>query len=987
LGERACDFAKNKTFMLHVANTTQWTPQTQPPAPTVLRLLIGSLLMILALVLLGTNNAVQAQSHDRPSDISVALHYSAAPPLDQLRGFDVVVVDPDHPIDPLKYREHAQQRSQLYAYVSVGEVLRSRAYFERLPTAWLIGQNASWDSQVIDQSADGWPEFFVEKIVRPLWQKGYRGFFFDTMDSYTLIAKDAASIKQQQDGVLRVLSLLHQRLPQARLIMNRGFEFLPFARQQVQAIAAESLFGRWDSTKKSYGQVPLTDRQWLLEQFQKARTEFGIQPIAIEYVDPRKRAAMRSVARQVLELGITPYVTDADLSSLGMGAFEVAPRRVLLLHEGSIDGEEHSSPAQRNLVMPLQYLGYRVDLLDFKRKPLPKGLLADRYAAVVAWISEGDQNNELKLLDWYRGVIEQGVKLVVLNSFGVPIDAKLSQHLGLTGLSKALSAPLRITERDPMFGFEFEPLPNRFDAAPVLANSNSKSLLKISDARGQTYDGAAITAWGGFVMAPFTITQLPGTDGARWIVNPIDFFARAIDNRQMPVPDVTTEVGRRVLMVHIDGDGFPSRAEVPGSPFASELMYRDFIARYKIPHTVSVIEAEVSNKGLYAAWSGELEGIARKIFALPHVEIATHTYTHPFVWRAIVEGKTDRPYNLKIPGYQFDLKREFSGSANYINSRLAPPGKTTRVLLWSGDCVPPATAIEASYTAGLLNMNGGDTEITNRAPTYTQVSPMSIRKSGWLQVLAPNQNENVYTKDWTGPFYGFDKILETFALTDAPRRIKPMNLYYHTYAASKPASIASLHKIYQYVMAQPNHPIFGSDYILRVHEFEELALLKDLQAPNRWRIAGHNQLRTVRWPVEFAQGIDWQRSAGLVGDLPAQDGQYLHLSGASDWFESTTSGNSDSSAAEPMVKILSANGRIEQFSRDSDGVRFTFRSNVAGELLLAHKSDCKVTTNQRILKAIEAKSSESTLKSRPNGLSYQVPESNTRDGVVVSVRC
>ncbi|MDF2467476.1 MAG: hypothetical protein K0Q43_5711, partial [Ramlibacter sp.] len=36
---------------------------------------------------------------------AVALHYGATPPWDELRAFDVVVVEPDHPgIDPQRYR-------------------------------------------------------------------------------------------------------------------------------------------------------------------------------------------------------------------------------------------------------------------------------------------------------------------------------------------------------------------------------------------------------------------------------------------------------------------------------------------------------------------------------------------------------------------------------------------------------------------------------------------------------------------------------------------------------------------------------------------------------------------------------------------------------------------------------------------------------------------------------------------------------------------
>ncbi|WP_201800302.1 hypothetical protein, partial [Enterobacter hormaechei] len=109
----------------------------------------------------------------------------------------------------------------------------------------------------------------------------------------------------------------------------------------------------------------------------------------------------------------------------------------------------------------------------------------------------------------------------------------------------------------------------------------------------------------------------------------------------------------------------------------------------------------------------------------------------------------------------FSLDREISGSINYINARLAPPGKRVKLLQWSGDCQPPEIAVRMAWDAGVLNLNGGDTTITRSSPSWTEIAPLGIDKGpGAYQVFAPNQNENVYTNDWTGPFYGFDRLIE-----------------------------------------------------------------------------------------------------------------------------------------------------------------------------------------------------------------------------------
>ncbi len=112
---------------------------------------------------------------------NVALFYGANPPLNELRTFDIVVVDPDHAnIEPQTYNS---EYSQLFAYASVGEVHRSKAYFKQIPKKWLKSKNQAWDSYVLDQSSPEWPIFFAERVIAPLWVKGDRGVVLDTLDS------------------------------------------------------------------------------------------------------------------------------------------------------------------------------------------------------------------------------------------------------------------------------------------------------------------------------------------------------------------------------------------------------------------------------------------------------------------------------------------------------------------------------------------------------------------------------------------------------------------------------------------------------------------------------------------------------------------------------------------------------------------------------------------------------------------------------------
>ena len=125
--------------------------------------------------------------------------------------------------------------------------------------------------------------------------------------------------------------------------------------------------------------------------------------------------------------------------------------------------------------------------------------------------------------------------------------------------------------------------------------------------------------------------------------------------------------------------------------------------------------------------------------------------------------------------------------------------------------------------------------ITRSFPTLTLVGPLGIPKGKYFQVYAPNQNENVYTNDWLGPFYGFERVIETFELTDAPYRLKPIDIYFHTYSASKPASLRALQKVFNWAMAQETTPVHVSDYVRKVLDFNSMVVARTADG---WLVRG-----------------------------------------------------------------------------------------------------------------------------------------------------
>lgn len=875
---------------------------------------------------------------------SVAFFYGADPPWDELNAFDIVVVEPGHVPDPGRV---AGPATAVYAYAAVGEVLPSRAYFKDIPAAWRIGTNPAWSSIVVDQAQPEWPAFFAERVIRPLWDAGYRGFFLDTLDSYHLVTKTDAERSRQEAGMVRLVQTLRQRFPEVKLVFNRGFEILPQVHRDVTAVAAESVFRGWDASTRAYREVPENDRKWLLGQLNRVRDEYRVPVIAIDYAAPAERELARKTAEAIKALGFVPWVATPELDSMGVGAIEVMPRRVLMLYDGSGNPADLTYEAIHRLVAtPLNYLGYRGDYLDAVNQPLPAYPLPGRYAGIVAWFDDTlPAAAAAKFETWLAKQVADGVRIVLLNRLGVAPGGALLGALGLTASSVTAPATVTVSARDRMIGYEVDPIPDRREFLR-LTSAGGTPLLQLRSDRGDRMDAVAYTPWGGYALYPYAVSFMPA-DVERWVIDPFEFLRRALRLPAMPVPDVTTENGSRLMLVHIDGDGFPSRAELPGTPYAGAAMLTEVLERYRVPTTVSVIQGEIAPNGLYPKLSAELEAIARRIFALPHVEIASHSYSHPFRWQQAQKSSADYAFHLDIPGYKFDLGAEVDGSIQYINERLAPKGKKVEVFLWSGDTNPSPEAVGRTYAAGVRNMNGGETVVTSSRRSLTEVAPLGIPKGTWFQVYAPNQNENVYTNLWTGPFYGFERVIETFELTDRPLRLKPINLYYHTYIATKRASLASLHNIYGWALAQPVMNVYASEYVDRVLDFQRSTVARDGDA---WVIRAGKSLREVRALAELGPP-DLAASSGVAGYSRHEGAWYIHLSGSE---ARVRFGEKGKEAGPAVPYIAAANARLTHFRRNAEGaarrIEFGFAGHVPVRFSIANASGCELRVDGAVLK-------------------------------------
>lgn len=571
-------------------------------------------------------------------------------------------------------------------------------------------------------------------------------------------------------------------------------------------------------------------------------------------------------------------------------------RKVLALYNGlvpEVDAENNLIHQRAELV--LNHLGLIVDLHDVNH-PLPGAAAMASYRGVLAWVAGAPLRHPRAYLAWLGEQVRAGRKVVLLDGLGAGRDTlgratppeelgRALEAIGLRHLGDRTDDPQRIAieRKDPTM-VEFErALPRRLELyeryQPVdPARSRSYLTLRRRDRpeAEATSELVVVTPQGGFVASGYVFDELRLAKNyvLAWRVNPFRFFAEAFGIEHAPRPDFTTLGGARIYYSHIDGDGFPSITEVDRKSMCGDFTRAQVLERYNLPVTVSFVVAEIKPppRGL---GTPERVRLARRIAALPNVELAVHGLAHPMDWRA--RDKAICSYEL--PGYRMSAEQEIVFASRYIRDVLAPPGKATKVMLWTGWCNPAEDQLALAWKEGLYNLNGGDPVMSGEFPSYMHLAPPIHRVGRLRQYFTSGPNEYILTEEWQPPYHRWRNLIDIFQRTEAPRRVVPMNVYYHFYVVEKPPSLAAMHDVMRSVLDRRPAPLFVSEYIDVVRDFETMRLGRiDPVSDEGWRVLNSGYARTIRFD-RWDRHLDLERSRGVIGyrRAPEQKALYIHL--------------------------------------------------------------------------------------------------------------
>ncbi|MGC9061680.1 endo alpha-1,4 polygalactosaminidase [Calditerrivibrio sp.] len=884
------------------------------------------IVLLISIILLGTVE-LKAKNFEL-NGCGIAFYYKKEPSKEMVKFYDYIVVDPDN----IK-----QVNKKFIAYLSVGEVENYRKYYNKIDKKWILGVNKNWNTEIVDVRNENYQNFLLD-IIDNISKEGFSGIFLDTLDSYQFLkTKNNIDFEKSLSSFIKKI---RKKYPNLLIIANRGFEFIDENfKGVIDAVVAEGLFTDYDFTNKKYTKQTKEGTEWLKNRLNQIKS-YGIEVIVIDYAEKNNRESKRVIAKKILESGFIPFVSDINLESFGISKCEYYPRKIITIYNDEASKDYSKVSATRLLPVPLEYLGYFIEHFNPDKTTLPTDL--DQYAGVVVWPETDLFKYESNFYNWIEKVLDYGLPVLFINFFGFNLTDDRIKKIGLK-ISENKDDPqsvLKIVDKSEDVNFEanINPFYTQY-----LYETDGEPLLVLENSKKQKHMPIAISRWGGYTLSESTIVSIPDE---LWIVNPFSLLHKGLRLPVIPAPDVTTENGRRIFFSHLDGDGFKEIAVYDKKRYASEIIRDEIFKKYDLPFTVSIIEAEIAPYGIYPKESPKLEEIARSIFKLDNVEIATHSFSHPFKWRDIEIKENTQAYNLQIKDYSFDLKREIIGSTKYINKNLAPDNKKTKVFLWTGDCNPSEEAVKLTYENGLLNLNGGGSTMTDMEPYLGKNYPIGIKKGELYQIYAPNQNENVYTNLWRSGFYKYKNVIQTFKLTDAPRRIKPMNVYYHFYSGSKISSFKSLKEVYDYAVSQKITAMFASDYILRALDFYETVLGKDL-TDDSWIIKTNGNLRTLKIPANF--NLYPEINKDILGFNMHNDMLYIHLTDQDKFRLKLNNYTPD----KPYIK--ETNGVVVRKKEYNKLTKIFIKGYQPIEVILKKMNRCKIESDKKFIKTITDK--------------------------------
>src|SRR5690606_7082323 len=137
--------------------------------------------------------------------------------------------------------------------------------------------------------------------LEALWAQGYRGFLLD----------DGSALDDAQGDadLSELINAILAQHPEARLVLRNHVQLARTHASALHALVVDSLYHQPGGFAGVLGQTSAVLREKMLQEIRQLQAESALPVIAMDYCGAEDKACRRSLAQQLLQDGVQPFVT------------------------------------------------------------------------------------------------------------------------------------------------------------------------------------------------------------------------------------------------------------------------------------------------------------------------------------------------------------------------------------------------------------------------------------------------------------------------------------------------------------------------------------------------------------------------------------------------------------------------------------------------------------------------------------------------------
>lgn len=243
-------------------------------------------------------------------------YYNDTLPASAFAEYDLVVFDREHHPD-FSGLLGQSKRPTILAYVSMGEVHGHEKALRAMlrEEGAILGKNERWNSYIVDITHPIWHAHLLDELLPDVVAQGFDGVMLDTLDS-ALHAEGQDKAELYLTAV-QLIREIRARYPQMRIMLNRGYEILPYVANSVDYALAESVYFSYDPATNVSTRQPSSATQPFVDILQQARANAPkLQVFTLDYWHAEDSSGIFRVYKEQRGRGFIPYVATPDLRQL-----------------------------------------------------------------------------------------------------------------------------------------------------------------------------------------------------------------------------------------------------------------------------------------------------------------------------------------------------------------------------------------------------------------------------------------------------------------------------------------------------------------------------------------------------------------------------------------------------------------------------------------------------------------------------------------------